>query len=176
MEIINYFFSPFVRPKLRFYFGKIAIGVPYFFPRRIVKDPQKPGYSKFVEKKFGFYFCRLGWKTKWTSSDYRFEWSPVFSFVCFKYQLAITVVTREPDHYWESWLFYHYSTDKSKSKKERVRQMITEFPQTYTRHHNGHKAEIDCYRTILKKKWRPLNPAENRDKDIDSILKKRFYF
>jgi hypothetical protein len=170
MEIINYFLSPFVRPKLRFYFGKIAIGVPYFFPRRIVKDPEKPGHSKFVEKKFGFDFCRLGWKTKWTSTDYRFEWSPVFSFVFFKYQLAITVAAREPDHYWESWLFYHNSTDKTKSTRERVNQMIKEYPQTYTRNSNGHQTEIDCYRTILKKKWRPLNPDERRDKAIDSIL------
>lgn len=31
--IIKAFYSPFKRPKLHFYFGKIAIGVPIFYPR-----------------------------------------------------------------------------------------------------------------------------------------------
>ena len=31
------FMSPFKRPKLQFYLGKIAIGTPYFYPRRWVK-------------------------------------------------------------------------------------------------------------------------------------------
>ena len=50
------FCSPFRRPKLKWYFGKIAIGTPYFFPRRTVEDPDKPGYLKFVPKKIGFDF------------------------------------------------------------------------------------------------------------------------
>ena len=40
MKRFNYikaFNSPFKRPKLKWYFGKIAIGTPYFFPRRWVK-------------------------------------------------------------------------------------------------------------------------------------------
>jgi len=35
-EYIKAFNSPFKRPKLKWYFGKIAIGTPYFYPRRWV--------------------------------------------------------------------------------------------------------------------------------------------
>ena len=38
---IKVFNSPFKRPKLKWYFGKIAIGTPYFFPRRWVKPSQQ---------------------------------------------------------------------------------------------------------------------------------------
>ena len=80
-EFISYFNTPFVRPKLKFYIGKIAVGTPHFFPRKAIKDPDKPRYLKFIPKKIGFDIVSLGWKTKW--SQFRFEWAPVISFVFF---------------------------------------------------------------------------------------------
>ena len=38
---IKVFNSPFVTPKIRFYCGKLNYGVPYFFPRRWVKNKEK---------------------------------------------------------------------------------------------------------------------------------------
>jgi hypothetical protein len=37
LEYLKAFNSPFKRPKLKWYFGEVAIGTPYFFPRRWVK-------------------------------------------------------------------------------------------------------------------------------------------
>jgi hypothetical protein len=170
-ELIDYFFSPFVRPKLKFYFGKTKIGVPYFYPRKLVMDPEKPGYQKFVTKKIGFDYCKLGWKTKWDNNDYRFEWSPVLSFVFFGFQLAIIVHAKEQDHYWMPWLYYHKSTDKNKPIGERVKDCIENFPQTWTRTTKDKSETIDYYQLILKKKWRPKDQSEKRENKINSILK-----
>ncbi|MEY3375488.1 MAG: hypothetical protein RLZZ497_836, partial [Pseudomonadota bacterium] len=38
---------------------KKAIGTPYFYPRRSVKDPTNPTRLKFVDKKIGFDFEAL---------------------------------------------------------------------------------------------------------------------
>jgi len=174
LEFYHYFFSPFKRPKIRFYFGKTKIGVPYFFPRRVVKDPQNPGRTKFVPKKIGFDFCKLGWKTKWTGTDYRFEWSPVVSFVFFGYQLALIIEPIETDHYWEAWLFYHLATDNKKSIPERIIQCVSEFPKIYLRKADGVDSKIDYYQVILKEKWRPKSLDEIRDSKIDSIFKNKY--
>ena len=154
------FFSPFKPLKLKFYAGKIAIGTPYFYPRRWVKATPKlahesamkeikgikdfnarnehNGYQQSVPdyktaydramkcrfpvpKKIGFDFVDLGWKTKWSHEDIRFEWAPLWSFVFWKWQIAIIFKAPEMSHYWESWLYYELHTDKSKSKKERIK-------------------------------------------------------
>ena len=107
-----------------------------------------------VPKKLGFDFVGLGWKTKWTDVDYRFEWSPIWSFVFFKWQIAITFVAPEREHYWPCWLYYEYSTDKTKSKDERIAQCRKEFPQIWTSHKPGQEKEtIDYYTKILKSKY-----------------------
>ena len=171
LDFIGAFLSPFVRPKLRFYFGKIQFGTPYFYPRKTVKDPQKPGYLKFVPKKIGFDLVGLGWKTKWSDTDYRFEWSPLFSFVFLEWQFAIKIVTPHPDNYWCSWLYYTRDTDKTKSKKERIYQTQKEFSQKYKQWQNGTESEIDYYPLILKKKYLMPTKEEVRDKLIEDILK-----
>jgi hypothetical protein len=51
--------SPFHPFKLKWYCGKIAIGTPYFLPRKTIKDPDKPGWLKFVPRRFGFDVIRL---------------------------------------------------------------------------------------------------------------------
>ena len=175
--------SPFKPFKLKWYIGKISIGTPYFFPRKWVDLNEKEievkaqkKYDKLDEefktkvtlehykqqykdtqkttpKLIGFDFVGLGWKTKWTSTDYRFEWSPLISFVFFKWQIALMFIAPKEDHYWTSWLYYEYNTDKSKSKRERIEQCQKEFPQNWTQYKNGNKETINYYKFILKEKY-----------------------
>lgn len=142
--------SPFKPFKLKWYIGKVVIGTPYFFPRKWIKNKDKPGYLKSVPKKIGFDFVELGWKTKWSNTDYRFEHSPLISFVFLKWQIVVIFSAPEPDHYWTSWLYYENNTDKSKSKKERIIQCQNEFPQNWISYKNETKIEINYYNLILK--------------------------
>ena len=180
--------SPFKPLKLKFYFGKIALGTPYFYPRKwmngtpkLINDAvlkhiekekrynelnpnyartiksydelyeERKSYSYAVTKKIGFDFVRLGWKTKY--DDYRFEWSPMISFVFFKWQIAVTFVAPHLDHYWESWLYYTKETKGDTA--ERIAQCRKEAPQTWSRMTNttGTEEITDYYDLILKKKW-----------------------
>jgi hypothetical protein len=111
-------------------------------------------YSFPVPLKVGFSYCGLGWKTKWTSEDFRHEWNPILSFVFFGYQIALTVYSPYHSHYWEPWLYYEYVTDKTKSKRERIEQCRKEAPQTWTMHkHDEEPVTTDYYTKILKKKY-----------------------
>ena len=168
-EIISYFNTPFVRPKIKLYIGKVSIGTPYFLPRKSIKDPDKPGYLKFVPKKIGFDVVTLGWKTKW--SQFRFEWTPLISFVFFKWQIALSVKASEEDHYWESWLYYQYETDKTKSKSDRMIQCQKDYPQNWSRTINGVETKINYYDTILKKKYILKNIDEIREDKLNSLFK-----
>jgi hypothetical protein len=186
LTFIKTFFSPFKRPKIKWYFGKVAIGTPYFYPRRWKKPNRKmameyatrelekfkklnkenperfsvPRYEDLykdafrfdfaVSKKIGFDFVGLGWKTKWSDTDYRFEWSPIFSFVFFGLQIAIMVIPPEQHHYWEAWLYYENNTDKTKSPKDRIKQCREEFSVKYKVSKNGVETKIDYYDLILK--------------------------
>jgi hypothetical protein len=173
--------SPFKPFKVKFYAGKLAIGTPYFFPRKWVKYTDEDAikasvehkankdkvlvsdkqlfemykkYNKAVPLKVGFDWCSLGYKTKWSNTDFRFEWNPVFTFVFFGYQLALTVYSPYHDHYWTSWLYYEYATDKTKSKRERVEQCRKELNQTWTSsRYNEEPVTTDYYTKILKSKY-----------------------
>jgi hypothetical protein len=101
----------------------------------------------------GFSYCGLGYKTKWNDRDYRFEWNPVLSFVFFGYQIAITIYSPHHDHYWTSWLYYEYATDKSKSKRERIEQCKKEFGQKWVSSKDGKDMVVDYYECILKRKY-----------------------
>ena len=186
------YFSPFKPLTPRFYIGKTAVGVPYFYPRKWIKatpalahedalrqikrvedfnernakygSPQTVpdydtaysramGYTYPKNKRIGIDFVELGWKTKWTDKDIRFEWAPIWSFVFFGYQIAITWNAPEQDHYWESWIYYEYHTDKTKSKAERIKQCREEFPNIWTRHSKGEEETINYYDLILRKKY-----------------------
>ena len=183
LKWIRAYFSPFKPPIPRFYFGKITIGVPWFLPRKWrdltekeIEIEAKESYNKLEEefktkvtlehfkkcyrgsktsvpKKIGFDFVSLGWKTKWTDTDYRFEYSPLISFVFFKWQIAVIFSAPEPHHYWASWLYYEHDTDKSKSKRKRIEQCQKEFPQNWTQYKNGNKETINYYKLILKEKY-----------------------
>ena len=178
---IKALFSPFKPFKVGFYAGKIQVGVPYFYPRKWVKYTDEDakiaaiktmGDTKFVKKsmdewyneykkynkavplKIGFSYCSLGWKTKWTDTDFRYEWNPVFSFVFFGYQIALTFYSPYRSHYWEAWLYYEYATDKTKSKRERIEQCRKECNQTWSVYTRGDKEGIiDYYEFILKPKY-----------------------
>jgi hypothetical protein len=146
------FCSPFQRPSLKWYFGKVAIGVPYFFPRRWVKN-KETGYSLSVPRKIGFDHCSLGWKTKWTETDYRYEYSPVLSFVFFKWQIAVTVWVEYPDCYWTAFLYYLYRTKGT--ERERVEQCKNGFPLMFTNFSKEHgKRKINYYDLILQDKYK----------------------
>lgn len=153
-------FSPFKPFNIKLYVGKIAIGVPYFYPRKWYKSKTRPGYMESKSIKVGFDSCGLGWKTKWTDTDFRYEWGPVLTFVFFGYQIALIINQKCKHHYWEAWLYYEYATDKTKSKKERIAQCRKEFPQTWTTYHKSPKTGknttqeiIDYYNLILKPKY-----------------------
>lgn len=176
LKVLN---SPFKSFKLKFYFGKTAIGVPYFFPRRWIpltkdevlekafeasKDPRKisksfsdwvdyyEGMLKPVRKKVGFDFLDLGWKTKFDS--YRFEFAPRISFVFYGYQIAIIAVVDHTDQYWESFLAYHFETDKTLNKKDRIKDCIKNFPCTWTRlSKDSPDVTTNYYNLILKRKY-----------------------
>jgi hypothetical protein len=156
LEFIKALWSPFKPFKLKWYCGKVAIGTPYFFPRKWVKDLEKPGYQKAIPKKIGFDFVGLGWKTKWTEIDYRFEWAPIWSFVFFKWQMAIIFIAPEQHHYWETWLYYERNTNKFKSKEERIKDCIKNFPLNYIVHRVSKKEYINYYNLILKNGYKYL--------------------
>lgn len=111
--------SPFVGLKLKWYFGDIRYGVPYFLPRKWVKMTKKDceeslqkdikrllpkyvegrtweHYKKYKKpvpiKWFGFNSCRLGWKLKW--DEVRYEYSPCYSLVLFGKQIFVTVLPK----------------------------------------------------------------------------------
>ena len=149
-------FSPFKPFKLKWYIGKIAIGTPYFFPRRWVKDKDKPGYLKAVPKKIGFDFVSLGWKIKWSDDDYRFEWPPIWSFVFFKWQIAVSFEAPEEHHYWEAWLFYHYETPKYMPVEYRLIKCMEKFPLIWSVYEGDKKTVVNYYKLILKKKYLKL--------------------
>jgi hypothetical protein len=106
-----------------------------------------------VPLKVGFNYCGLGWKTKWTDTDFRYEWAPVLSFVFFGYQIAVMAIQKDDSHYWESWLYYEYATDKTKSKRERIEQCRKEAPQTWKVTYKGKEEVVDYYQHILKTKY-----------------------
>jgi hypothetical protein len=160
LRFVKALFSPFKPFGLSFYFGKVAIGTPYFLPRKWVKNKDKPWYLKAIPRKFGFDFVRLGWKTKWSEKDFRFEWAPMISFVCFNRQFVISVRAPHQHHYWEAWLYYEYCTDHRLPKWLRLRHCRENFPITWTVYHKSKETwetdreeTIDYYTKIIKPKY-----------------------
>lgn len=185
LEWMRVYFSPFKPIIPRLYIGKIAIGTPYFLPRRLVKaTPERaheatkqyidreesynklnPKYARTIKSyeeifetkmrclytkplTIGFSFCGLGFKTKWTSTDFRHEWNPVWSFVCFGYQIALMFIPENDCHFWECFLYYSRDTDKSKSRGERIKQARKEFPCRWRTFTNGVEESI-CYWDLI---------------------------
>ena len=179
LEWMRVYFSPFKPIIPRLYIGKIAIGTPYFLPRRWIKFTYKDAlnkaeeflkkhpqsselvpfdklvdsyknYSKAVPLKIGFSFCGLGWKTKWSNTDYIFKYQPVWSLVFFGYQIALVFNAPEPYHYWTCWLYYTINTDKNKTVKERIEQAREGFPCKW-RNYSNDTEKLICYWDIIIK-------------------------
>ena len=151
-EWMKVYFSPFKFFLPKFYLGKTKIGVPYFLPRNM-KLNKETRYYEFSEKKIGFSFCGMGFKTKWSSTDFRHEYNPIWSFVFFGYQIALIFRPEHDIHYFECWLAYEYDTDKSKSRKERLKEAIEKHPCTWTSHYNGEKTTTDYWKVCVKNKY-----------------------
>ena len=145
LEFLKIYCSPFIKPKLKLYFGEIKMGVPYFYPRKLVN-------GKFVPLKFGFSFCSLGYKTKWSPTDYRFEWPPMLSFVAFNKQIVL-YLTVENGALWEFWLIYEKNTDKKKSVKERIEQCKEIDDGIRYIISSNEETEINYYNILLKQKY-----------------------
>ena len=177
-EWMRVYFSPFKFFLPKFYIGKIKVGVPYFLPRnwrkftkeeahkealehfnnpKYVKKTleewtkQFTNYQKPIPKKVGLDFVELGWKTKY--DDFRFEYNPVWSFVCFGYQIALIFRPEYDIHYWEAYLNYSKNTDKSKSAEERIKEAREKCPNIWTSHSNGEKVTTDYWDVVIKDKY-----------------------
>lgn len=152
LEWLKVYNSPFKLFLPQVYVGKTAIGCPWFLPRKWVSG--KSGSFQFVPLKVGFSFCGLGFKTKWSSIDFRHEWNPVWSFVFFGYQIALTFMPENDSQYWECFLYYHFETDKTKSWRERVEQGKREFPQVWTQYSKDVEEKIDYWELVVNDKYR----------------------
>lgn len=184
LKILN---SPFKPLKLYWYFGNIEKGVPYFLPRKWVKCNKedclkalekeneilsKVGkksikdwtyfkkYRKAVPLKyFGINYCSLGYKTKWTDTDYRHEWNPALSIVLFSKQLYIEAQPKISDDkhyqysYWEAWLIYEHHTDKKLSKVERLKQCMEIMPCIWIHNEDDKEIRDNHYNYTLRKKY-----------------------
>jgi hypothetical protein len=104
---------------------------------------------KAVPKKIGFDFVPLGWKTKW--DEYRHECNPIWSFVFFKWQIALTFTPKHDAHYWECWLYY--SRETKGATKERIKQARKDFPCIWTSTENGVEIKTDYWDKVLKNKF-----------------------
>ena len=114
---------------------------------------EKMRYSYAVDRKVGFDFVGLRWKTKWTSTDFRHEWNPMWSFVCFGYQIALMFIPENDCHFWECYLYYTYATDKNKTVKERIEQARKDFPNIWNTYSNGETTKINYWQLVLKDKY-----------------------
>lgn len=149
--------SPFVFPKIKFRFGKIRIGVPYFLPRYWSKKK-----NKWVQKKwFGIDVISLGWKTKF--DDYRFEWRPGISIILFNRQFNITFIApKDQDFlYWENWLYYHFETDKTLNTLERTKELSKMVNFKLTRFDKNGKQHLNYLSDCIKPKYQCLWKKSN---------------
>jgi len=113
---------------------------------------EKLRYEYVVDKKIGFDFVGLGYKTKWSDTDYRFEWGPVWSFVFFGWQIAVSFKVPYPEHYWVCWLTY--KNDTCSTTRVRIQKAKEINPEVWTSSGLDNKKETVCYwDKVLKDKW-----------------------
>lgn len=172
---IRVYNSPFKPPRLKWYFGKISIGTPYYLPRKWrtltweecveeAEDKNKRfNTDKFLPEGFKSYkkpipvkwfwvdVIELGWKTKWR--EFRFEYAPMISIVLFKRQLVVKANAKDETHFWECWLTYTYDTDKTKSVAERILEARKKSPCVWISTKNGEEVRTCYWDVILKKKY-----------------------
>lgn len=141
--------SPFNPPKIKFYFGKPAIGLPYFKPRYWDKK-NKVWKTKHI---FSIDVVGLGYKYKFDTV--RYEWFPRISILLFNRQFVISFVGRGhiEDCYWEGYLTYCDETDKNLSKEERLLQLKEIYGFKYRSFYNGVETNGDDAPECLKSKY-----------------------
>lgn len=148
MNFLKVYLTPLQRPEIKFYIGRRRVGTPIFYPR----------------KRVSFKKWDLGYKTKWTSDDYRFEWDPGFSFVFFDFQIAVSFTHKFPSQYWEGFLYYHFDTEGG--TEERLKWAIDGFPMIY----KTSKRDIVTYwDKIVRKRYVDLAIRETRRKYIETL-------
>jgi hypothetical protein len=117
--------------------------------REIYDYKMKCSYAEPL--KIGFSSCGLGWKTKWTSTDFRHEWNPIWSFVCFGYQIALIFRPEHDCHFWEMYLYY--SKETKGTIEERLLKAKKDFPCVWNSTINK-VTEKTCYWDIcIKNKY-----------------------
>lgn len=187
LSFLAVFNSPFRGLKLKWYFGDIEHGTPYFLPRRWVKcnkadahkawaklkvKPQNISKSIWINtygkhytkaipiKYFGFHFTSLGWKTKW--EDYRFEWSPSISLVIFGKQLFILILPNvkmdESMVVLDCYWEAWLTYYYNTDKTKPIKSRLEELKQKYSCNWgNKEKGYVDYYSYILKEKYESNN-------------------
>ncbi len=159
LGVIN---SPFVKLQWKFkWFKKLTMGTPCFLPRKWVKSKEKPGYMEPIPiKYFGVNYWSLGWKTKWSAKDVRFEWGPGLSIVLFGTQLVIYPIPKCDeyvlDHYWEAWIVYSKLTNKSKPIEDRIIDCMNLYPAKWIKYENNKEKQTNYRKYILKDKDKHL--------------------
>ena len=160
LNFLKVYNSPFkfFLPKL--YIGRTAIGVPYFLPRvwktipsKEQSDPTDRRVRISRPKKIGFDFTGLGYKLKWSETDFRFEWSPVWSFVFFGYQVALTFVPPHLCDYWALWYIYEHHTNPYTTRKARIAEAKKIEPSNHTVWNQGGESEYCGWDLVLKKRY-----------------------
>ena len=138
LDFLRAYNSPFKPPKIRFYLGEVNYGLPYFLPTKLIQ----------------FNIVGLGFKIKWSDTDYRFEWAPRISLKFFKWQFCIYFEAPREDWYWEAWLYYTRNTDRKLSTPMRVLILQCKYPlDIMTSSASGQKVTEDYYKYILKDKY-----------------------
>lgn len=152
--------SPLKSLRLRWYFGDIKMGTPYFLPRKWVKmteadcmeslekaasNAEKHGWKFSREKTleslrkstkavpikyFGINWNTLGWKTKW--SEFRFEYNPGLSIVLFGKQLCITILPDIDPNYWDSYWEAWLNYTYRTNKKLSKKERLKELVKEYS--------------------------------------------
>lgn len=144
MNFLKVYLTPLQRPKITFYIGRRRIGMPYFLSKKWI----------------GFTKLSLGYKTKWTSDDYRHEWNPGFSFVFFDFQIAVAFTHDHPSHYWEGFLYYYFDTEGT--VEDRLKWAIDGFPMIYHRYDGDDSHLVSYWDKIVRKKYKYLVDNEIR--------------
>lgn len=143
---ISIYNSPFKSPDINMYMGKRCIGFPYFLPRTLGRD------GVFRRKYFGFSSCGLGYKTKWSDVDYRFEWSPSYGFIVWNFQVAITFSL--DCRSWESWLLYRHFRRGGLSDLDALVKTRETNPNVWVSSKDGAEEKTDWFLKSLKRRFR----------------------
>lgn len=181
LKVLN---SPFRSLKLRWYFGEIKMGTPYFLPRKWVKmtkadckealardlansekhgwkfnrDKKWEDYKNFTKavplKYFGINWNTLGWKTKW--NEFRFEHNPSFSMVLFGKQLHITITPNTDHRYWDSyWEGWLYYNYRTNSKASKL-ERFEQLQKIFQCTWLSNTGSTDHYNFILNPKYQQI--------------------